>query len=174
MRIGLAFAIVLGSAAVASAQRPPAAVPLPAARVVVSDGVFRGEMPTFHRPYTADWPVIIVPAHPLKTGVAPTVPEFRIRAWQEAHGARVLVFGVTLSGPKSEPREQQIASVFVPVDQYVEIRAAEKFRARRLTLTAYNDGSQTSRTPGAGVPAPAPRRIEPKYIDIPVRPWTPR
>ena len=173
MRIVLAFTLVLGSAAATSAQRPPAAVPQPAAWVVVSDGVFRGEMPIAHAPYTADWPRMIVPARPLKIGVDPALPEFRIRAWQQGLGARVLVFGVTVSGPKAEVREQQIASVFVPVDKYVDILATERFRARRLTLTAYSYGSETSRAPGAVVPAPAPIRIEPRYIDIPVRPWTP-
>jgi hypothetical protein len=169
MRLLLALILILGSAATASAQRPPSAGLQSASRVVVSDGVFRGEMPTASARYTGDWPMVIVPARPLRIGVDPTVPEFRIRAWQERQGVRVVVFGITASARGQQVREQQIATVFVPINQYVEIAATEKFRARRLTLTAYTDGQ----TPQGNLGAPAPWRIEPRHIDIPVRPWMP-
>jgi hypothetical protein len=133
-------------------------------RVVVSDGVFRIELPVASAPYTDDWPRATVPARSLKAGIDPTVPEFRIRSWREGGaGVRVVVFAVTVSGPTRDIREDQITSVFVPIDQFVEIAATEKYNARPISLTAYVD-------------APRPRRpylIETPKIDIPVRPWTP-
>ena len=104
-----------------------------------------------------------VPARALKAGVDPTVAEFRVRSWEEGEGVRVLVFAVIASGPKPEVREQQIASVFVPVDQFVEIPATEKYRARPLTLSAYRIPSRRWR----------PSNLEAPKIDIPMRPWTP-
>lgn len=180
MRILLASVLICGSAATALAQRPkPVPVPVPApvvvSRIVVSDGVLRAEMPSAPGPHSADWPSVLVPARSLKAGVDPTVPEFRIRGWYEAGGARVVVFAVSLSEPSRVVREQQIASVFVPVDKYVEVAATEKYRARRLTLTAYG---KPGRPPSALVTPPAPPavvpyEIRPRYIDIPVRPWNP-
>ena len=135
-----------------------------ARRVVVSDGVFRIEMPVAGAPYTDDWPRATVPARSLKAGVDPTVPEFRIRSWREGEaGVRVLVFAVTVSGPTRDVREDQITSVFVPIDQFVEIAATEKYNARPISLTAYVDAPRWR----------SPFVIEIPHIDIPVRPWTP-
>ena len=163
MRILLASVLILGSVSTASAQRPMPAQPsvLPT-RVVVSDGVLRGEISAAWGPYTTNWPFAIVPARSLKAGVDPTVPEFRIRGWHEADGVRVLVFAVSVSEPSGVVREQQIASVFVPIDKYIEVVATEKYRARRLTLTA---SSEFARRP--------PYTVMPLHYDIPIRPWNP-
>jgi len=166
MRILLAAVLILGSASTAFAQRPvPAPQPVyGGARVVVSDGVLRAEMPAAGVPYTTDWPSVMIPARSIKTGADPTVPEFRIRAWHEAEGVRVLVFAVSVSEPSRVVSERQIASVFVPFDKYVDVPATEKYRARRLTLTAYRELVRGSS---------APYEVRPHYIDIPVRPWSP-
>jgi len=180
----LGFLLILGIAAAAPAQDPqprravpraPAESSLPSLaqdaqrlaesprRVIVSDGVFRTEMPVATQPHATDWPQATVPTRALRAGENPTVPEFRVRAWEEGGaGARVLVFAVNISGPTREVREEQIASVFVPIDQFVEIAATEKYNARRISLTAYID---VRRRRGYSVETP--------HIDIPLRPWTP-
>ena len=151
----LALVMVLGIAASALAQD--------SVRVVISDGVLTAKMPAAAAPHATGWPMATVPARALKAGVDPTVAEFRVRSWEEAEGVRVLVFAVIASGPKPDVREQQIASVFVPVDQFVEIPATEKYRARRLTLSAHRIPARRFR----------PNTLEAPKIDIPVRPWTP-
>ena len=103
------------------------------------------------------------PARALKAGVDPTVAEFRIRSWEEREGVRVLVFAVIAPGPTPEVREEQIASVLMPIDQYVEISATDKYRARRITFNVYRNNP----------PRRLPYIIETPRIDIPVRPWTP-
>ena len=167
----LALIVILGASATASAQSSSLTALAQDAqrlaqagrRVVVSDGVFRTEMRADDAPYATDWPLATVPARALNAGVNPTVPEFRIRSWREgAGGVRVLVFAVTVSGPTREVREGQIASVFVPIDQFVEIAATEKYNARRISLTAYIDPLKQRRYD-----------VETPLIDIPVRPWTP-
>ncbi len=75
----------------------------------------------------------------------------------------MLVFAVIVSEARREVREEQIASVLVLVDQFVEIRATEKYLARRLTLSAYRIPPRTWRS----------YNLEAPKIDIPVRPWTP-
>ena len=151
----LALVMILGIAATASAQA--------LLQVVVSDGVLTAKMPAAVVPHATGWPMATVPARALKAGVDPTVPEFRVRSWEEADGVRVVVFAVMVSEPRREVREEQIASVFVPVDQFVEVPATEKYRARRLTLSAYRIPTRRWRSS----PLEAPK------IDVPVRPWTP-
>ena len=151
----LALVMVLGIASSASAQD--------SLRVVISDGVLTAKMTAADAPHATGWPMATVPARALKAGVDPTVAEFRVRSWAEAEGVRVLVFAVTVSEPRREVREQQIASVFVPVDQLVEIPATEKYRARRLTVAAYRIPAREWR----------PYSLETPKIDIPLRPWTP-
>ena len=71
--------------------------------------------------------------------MTPTVPEFRIRTWLEGEGVRVIVFAVTQKAairPSDDDREVQIASVFVPAGQSVEIDATEKYNAQRVTVRA--------------------------------------
>ena len=103
MRIPLTLTLTVGIAATASAQSSSLSalaqdaqrLAQAARRVVVTDGVFRHEMPAASAPYTADWPQATVPALSLNAGVDPTVSEFRIRLWREAGtGVRVLVFAV--------------------------------------------------------------------------------
>jgi hypothetical protein len=72
--------------------------------------------------------------------MTPTVSDFRIRAWVEGDGVRVLVFAVTRK-PGSplgsdDEREVQIASVALTSEQSMEITATEKYSARPITLTA--------------------------------------
>jgi hypothetical protein len=169
----LALILLFGIATTVSAQQSSSLAALAqdaqrlaqgSRRVVISDGVFRVEMPVASAPYTADWPRATVPARSLKAGVDPTVTEFRVRSWREGDaGVRVLVFAVTVSGPTREVREEPITSVFVPIDQYVDIAATEKYNARPVSVTAYVEAPKR------------PRRyvIEAPHIDIPVRPWAP-
>lgn len=164
MVLGLAVSASAQSSSLTSLAQDAQRLAQSGRRIVVSDGVFRTEMPAATEPYATDWPQLTVPARALKAGVEPTVPEFRIRAWREGGaGVRVLVFAVTASGPAREVREEQITSVFVPIDQFVEIAATEKYNARRISLTAYVDALKRRR----------PYSIEAPHIDIPVRPWTP-
>ena len=130
----LALIVILGIAATASAQGRR--------MVVVSDGAFRAEMRPATEPYETQWPLVMVPARALKIGVEPTVPEFWIRAWQEGEGVRVLVFAVAPWSADRGRLEEQIVSVFVPIDQSIEIPATEKYLARRLTLSAYRNARQ--------------------------------
>ena len=123
----------------------------------------RAEVDAAPAPNATNWPLAIIIARALKTGVNPTVPEFRIRAWEEAAGARVHVFAATPSGRSGEVREERIASVLVPIDRFVEIAATEKYNARRITVTAYREPVKQLRF----------YQFETPHIDIPVRPWTP-
>ena len=105
-------------------------------RVEITDGQFRSGMSAAAAPYTAGVPWAAVPAMALPGGADPAVAEFRIRSWVEGEGVRVLVFAVARSNPRAEAREEQIASVFVPSGQSVEVTATEKYNARRFTLSA--------------------------------------
>src|SRR5687768_10229189 len=82
----IALTMVLGIAATASAQ----------SRVVVTDvdGASRAEMRAATAPYATGEPQATIQARALKTGVDPTVADFRIRSWDEGEGVRVLVFAV--------------------------------------------------------------------------------
>jgi hypothetical protein len=166
----LALIVMIGAAATASAQsssltalaQDAQRLAQAARRVVVSDGAFRTQMPAATAPHATGWPMATVPARGLKAGVDPTVAEFRVRSWEEGAGVRVLVFAVIASGPELEVREEQIASVLVPIDQSVEIAATEKYNASRISLTAYIDQIRRPRY-----------SVETPHIDIPVRPWAP-
>ena len=70
--------------------------------------------------------------------MTPTVTYFRFRTWLEGEGVRVLVFAVTQKAarPSDDDREVQIASVFVPAGQSVEIDATEKYNAQRVSVRA--------------------------------------
>lgn len=128
-------------------------------RVEITDGQFRSGMSAAATPYTAGVPWAAVPAMALPRGADPAVAEFRIRSWVEGEGVRVLVFAVARTNPGSQVREEQIASVFVPIGQSVEIRATEKYNARRLTLSA---GRMLS-----------PYTVQYHGIDLPAQPWPP-
>ena len=188
----LALIVMLGAAATASAQSSSLTALAQDAqrlaqserRVVVSDGtLFRTEIPAASAPYATGGPLATIPARPLRAGVEPTVQEFRIRSWTDGAGVQVLVFAVTVSGPTREAREEEIASVFVPLGQSVEVAATEKFNARRLTLTVI-DSSATARPirrvaapPLAVLPVPAIYLREVYRGDVPndpgMRPWQP-
>lgn len=187
----LAVILMLGAAATASAQSSSLTALAQEAqrlaqserRVVVSDGTFRTELPAATAPYATGGPLATIPTRPLRAGVEPTVQEFRVRSWTDGAGVQVLVFAVTVSGPTREAREEEIASVFVPLGQSVEIAATERFNARRLTLTVI-DSRLTPRPPirrvaAPPVPAvlPAIYRVETYRGDVPTdpmrRPWQP-
>ena len=129
----VAFLVALGLAVSASAQS--------SLRVVVTDGdgALRAEMRAATMPYATGEPRVTITARALKTSVDPTVAEFRVRSWNEGEGVRVLVFAVIPSDVGREVREEEIASVFVPVDGFVEIAATEKYNARRITITAFRE-----------------------------------
>ena len=124
--------LVLGIAASAFAQAVP--------RVDITDGEAKAGMRPVTTPYATGGPWAGVPARALKPDVTPTVSDFRIRAWVEGDGVRVLVFAVTRK-PGSplgsdDEREVQIASVALTSEQSMEITATEKYNARPITLTA--------------------------------------
>jgi hypothetical protein len=118
----------------------------------------RAEIRAADAPYVVAGPTVTVPARAQTAGVEPLVSEFRVRAWAEGDGVRVLVFAVTAPN-----RGEQIASVFVPIDRApgVEILATENYRAPRLTLAAFRR------------PIPRVYSVETYRGDVPVRPWTP-
>jgi hypothetical protein len=123
---------VLGIAASAFAQA--------LSRVDITEGEFKAGMQPVTTPYATGGPWAGVPARALKPDMTPTVSDFRIRAWVEGDGVRVLVFAVTRK-PGSplgsdDEREVQIASVALTSEQSMEITATEKYNARPITLTA--------------------------------------
>ena len=128
-----AFFIIVGLCVSASAQS--------VFHVDFTDGeLFRGPgIKPLTKPYATGAPWGSVPSHPLSPDVAPTVPEFRVRAWLEGEGVRVLLFAVTRKAairPSDDDQELQIASVFVPAGQSVVIHATEKYNARPVTVRA--------------------------------------
>ena len=130
-----AFLIIVGLSVSASAQS--------VFHVDVYDGrLFEGAIKPATKPYptgSTTGPVAFVPSHPLSPDVTPTVPEFRVRTWLEGEGVRVLLFAVTREAairPSDDDREVQIASVFVPAGQSVEIDATEKYNAQRVSVRA--------------------------------------
>ena len=103
------------------------------------DGVWRGGVKPATAPYAIGAPWAQLSARPLTPDVTPTVTHFRIRTWLEGEGVRVIVFAVTQKAairPSDDDREVQIASVFVPAGQSVEIDATEKYNAQRVTVRA--------------------------------------
>jgi hypothetical protein len=159
----LASILALGAAGAASAQNRPPATPVPfsaagvsAERVEITDGNFRAGMQPVAKPYTTGGPWAAIPAAPLKTGADPTVTEFRIRSWIEGDAARVLVFAASALGGWREAREQQIASLLVPLGQSVEVAATEKYRARRITLVTDRRAAQPYRLERHGIDIPSP------------------
>ena len=147
----LASILVLGVSTTASAQT---------LRVEITDGNFRAGMHAAAEPYKTGGPWAGIPATPLKTGVDPTVTEFRIRAWAEGDGVRVMVFAATVLGSLREAREQQIASLVVPLGKSVDIAATEQFRARRIRLVTEKREL-------------LPYRLQQHGIDIPLRIFPP-
>jgi hypothetical protein len=127
-QVVLALLLVPGISAAAHAQG--------LFRVEITDGQFRSGMSAAATPYTAGVPWAAVPAIALPGGADPTVAAFRIRSWVEGEGVRVVVFAVARTDPRREVSEAQIASVFVPIGQSVEVTATEKYNARRFTLRA--------------------------------------
>lgn len=152
----LALTVILGVSTTAAAQS--------GLRVDITDGQLGSGMSTVNEPYATGAPWASLPARPLKPGVEPTASRFRIRSWVEGDGVRVLVFAVTGAGSAAgqgvdNEREVQIASVFVSVDERVEIAATEKYNARRITISAEKMRAYLPRVQHG--------------IDIPLRPWTP-
>lgn len=128
-----AFLIIVGLSVSASAQS--------VFHVDFTDGErFKGAgIKPVTKPYATGAPWGVIPSHPLRPDVTPTVPEFRIRTWLEGEGVRVLLFAVTQKAairPSDDDREVQIASVFVPAGQSVVIDATEKYNARPVTVRA--------------------------------------
>jgi hypothetical protein len=106
---------------------------------MMSDGKWRAGVKPATAPYATGAPWAALPARPLTPDVTPTVTHFRIRTWLEGEGVRVVVFAVTQKAailPSDDDREVQIASVFVPAGQSVEIDATEKYNAQRVTVRA--------------------------------------
>ena len=107
--------------------------------VNITEGQSKAGMQAVTTPYATGGPWAGVPARALTPDVTPTVTDFRIRAWREGDGVRVLVFAVTRT-PGSpvgsdDERETQIASVALNDPQSIEITATEKYNARPVTLT---------------------------------------
>src|SRR5215207_6615716 len=104
------------------------------AGVDITEGESKAGMRPVTMPYATGGPWAGVPARAFKPDVTPTVSDFRIRAWVEGDGVRVLVFAVTRT-PRSplgsdDEREVQIASVALISEQSIEITATEKYNAR--------------------------------------------
>jgi hypothetical protein len=123
----IAFVLALGLAAPASAQF---------LRVRLNDTT--AEIPVFVSLKTSPGPStfggLVVAAKRVKPGAAaPTVPEFRLRAWNEGDSLRVVVFTV----PTNRKGEKQIASQLLSWDQPpVEIHATTNYGAQPLTVRA--------------------------------------
>ncbi len=126
-----------------------------------ADGTTYAVLAPAAAPYTTGEPSARIPALSRTPGSEPTAAFFRIRAWREGDGVRVLVFVVPPAPQGTTASETQIASVLVPVGGKAVEVSAEKYDARSVLLVARQPVIATRYTVG------------PLLIDIPVRPWEP-
>ena len=129
--IVVAFALTIGISGAVSSQAPTQRTS--SLIVNITEGRSRAFLAAVTIPYATGGPWASVPSRPQGLE-SPTVSSFRIRAWAEGTGARVIVFAVA-PRPDETETETQIAAIALAPGESQEITATEKYNARPVTIT---------------------------------------
>jgi hypothetical protein len=127
----------------ARAQSQPISVVQPAGIEVVltgplaypKDGRARATLVAVANPYATGGPWASVPGAMIAPDATQLPVQFRIRAWREGGGARVLVFAVRRSA-NGKDEDEQIATVALQPGGSVEVKATEKYGAAPVIVEA--------------------------------------
>jgi hypothetical protein len=126
MSFAAILAITLSSAV--STQSPVLAVNIPDGRSNA------GLAATRDAPYMTGGGWAAVPAGAIESQTV-TASDFRIRAWKEGTGARVVVFAVQ-KRPDGTEMETQIDTFVLNLDESRVVKATEKYGARPVSVSA--------------------------------------
>ena len=107
--------------------------------VAITEGTSRAAVTASAEPDVSGPPHAAIPARPLKSDDTPTCEWFRIRAWLEGDGVRVIVFAVNRS-PEGD-QESQLAAYLLQAGDSVEVTETRSHRARPVRLVVPRGGN---------------------------------
>lgn len=102
--------------------------------VAITEGSRRASVVASATPNVSGAPWAAIPARPLPGRASADCEWFRIRAWAEGDGARVIVFAVNRQ-PEGD-QETQIATYHLQAGESVEVSATPRYGARPVRLEA--------------------------------------